>query len=115
VSGPARAATAASLAFFATTGISSGRQSTPGQQSASGEQATVQKSSEPVSQQRIPRQQALATAAADGLLRETVSPGEFRPAAAAQRKLRPLEGGQIVRTTPWSFFARARDWLNSLY
>jgi Carboxypeptidase regulatory-like domain len=99
VSGPARAAIAESLAFFATTDISSGQRSTPGQQSASLGQATVQKSSERVPQQRIPRQQALTTAAVDGVLRETVSPGEFRPVAAAQLTLRHLANGQIVRAT----------------
>src|SRR5580692_5264476 len=99
VSGPARAGMAASLAFFATSGLSSGQQSTPGQQSASGGQAAVQKSSEPAPQRRIPRQQALTTAAVDGVLRETVLPGEFRPVAAAQLALRHFENGQIVRTT----------------
>jgi hypothetical protein len=99
VRGSARAAIAASLAFFATTDISSGQRSTPGQQSASLGQATVQKSSERVPQQRIPRQQALTTAAVDGVLRETVSPGEFRPVAAAQLTLRHLANGQIVRAT----------------
>src|SRR5580658_7822838 len=93
-SGPARAAIAASLAFFATAGISSGQQSTPGQPSASLGQAKVRKSSERVPQ-RIPRQQALTTAAVDGVLGEAVSPGEFRPVAAAQLALRHFENGQI--------------------
>jgi hypothetical protein len=99
VSGPARAAIAASLAFLATAGLSGGQPSAHGQQSASVGQATVQKSSEPAPQQRIPRQQALTTAAVDGVLRETVSPGEFRPVAEAQLTLRHLRNSQIVRTT----------------
>jgi hypothetical protein len=99
VRGPARAAIAASLAFCAAAGISSGQQSRPGQPSASVAEAAAQKSSEPAPQQRIPRQQSLTTAALDGVLRETVSPGEFRPVAAAQLTLRRFENGQIVRTT----------------
>jgi hypothetical protein len=99
VSGPARAAIAASLAFLLTARMSSGQQSRPGQQSASAGQAPVQSSSEPAPQQRVPRQRALTTSAVDGLLRETVSPGESRPVASAELTLRLFENGQIVRTT----------------
>ncbi len=67
------------------------------QQSAAAGQATVQKSTEPVPVQRIPRQQALTTAAVDGVLREIISTNESRPVAAAQLTLRHLQTGQIVR------------------
>ncbi len=48
--------------------------------------------------QRIPRQQALTTAAVDGVLREIVSTNEMRPVAAAQLTLRNLQTGQIARS-----------------
>jgi len=87
----ARAFAALLLAFFTGVAASSGKQA------ASGGQATVQKSSEAGAPQRIPRQQALTTAALDGVLRETISPTETRPVAAAQLTLRHLQNGQIVR------------------
>jgi Carboxypeptidase regulatory-like domain len=92
VKGSARAGAALMLAFFVT-GSASGAQ-----QSASG-QASVQKSNEPAPPQRIPRQQALTTAAIDGVLREAVSANETRPVAAAQLTLRQLQSGQVVRAT----------------
>ena len=46
--------------------------------------------------QRIPRQQALTTAAVDGVLREIISTNEMRPVAAAQFTLRHLQSGQVV-------------------
>ena len=49
--------------------------------------------------QRIPRQQALTTAAVDGVLREAISANETRPVAAAQLTLRHLQTGQIVRAS----------------
>ncbi len=89
------------LAFLATGSACEGQQSTPGQQaqSASGGQATLQKSSEAAPAQRIPRQQALTTAAVDGVLREAISPTESRPVASAQLTLRNLQTGQIVRAS----------------
>ncbi|MGH9742113.1 MAG: carboxypeptidase-like regulatory domain-containing protein, partial [Candidatus Acidiferrum sp.] len=96
VNGPARAAVVMVLAYF-TAGSACGRQQTPpGQANASGGQATVQKSSEAGTAQRIPRQQALTTAAVDGVLREIISPMETRPVAAAQLTLRSLQTGRIV-------------------
>ena len=97
VNGPARAAAALLLVFFAAGSVSSAQESAPTQQSASGGQATVQKSSEPATAQRIPRQQALTTAAVDGVLREAISGNESRPVAAAQLTLRHLQSGQLVR------------------
>jgi hypothetical protein len=96
---PARAGVGAMLAFFAAGGVCGGQQSSPGQQthSAQGGQVTLQKSSEAAPVQRIPRQQALTTAALDGVLRESISPTESRPVAAAQLTLRNLQTGQIVR------------------
>ena len=76
------------------------QESAPTQQPASPKtgQATLQKSTEAAPPQRIPRQQALTTAAVDGVLRETISPNEFRPVAAAQLTLHDLQSGKIVRT-----------------
>jgi len=97
VNGPARAAAVLLLVFFAAGSASSAPESAPTQQSASGGQASVQKSSEPATAQRIPRQQALTTAAVDGVLREVISTNESRPVAAAQLTLRHLQSGQLVR------------------
>jgi Carboxypeptidase regulatory-like domain len=99
VSRSACAAVGVLLALFASGSASRGQQSTPGQQSASGGQATVQKSSEAALAQRIPRQQALTTAAIDGVVCETTSPNESRPVAAARLTLRHLQTGQIVRAS----------------
>jgi len=70
---------------------------TYGRQAASGEQSTVQKSVEQGAPKRIPRQQAVTTAALDGVVRETISPTESRPVASAQLTLRNLQTGQMVR------------------
>jgi hypothetical protein len=105
VSGSARAAAALLLAIFAAANVPAAQQSAPSQQSASMQQsesrgqATVQKSTEAAAPQRIPRQQALTTAAVDGVVRETISPSESRPVAAAQLTLRHLQTQQIVRAT----------------
>ncbi|HEY2547817.1 MAG TPA: carboxypeptidase-like regulatory domain-containing protein [Candidatus Acidoferrum sp.] len=95
--GVARAAAALLLAFLGVAKASDAQQSPSAQTSAPGGQATVQKSTEPSPAQRIPRQQALTTAAVEGVLRETGSPNESRPVAAAQLTLRHLQTGQIVR------------------
>jgi hypothetical protein len=97
VNGPARAAAVLLLVFFAAGSVSSAQESAPTQQSASGGQASVQKSSEPATAQRIPRQQALTTAAVDGVLREAISANETRPVPSAQLTLRHLQSGQLVR------------------
>lgn len=102
VNGSARAAAGALLAFFAAGSALSAQQSSAPAQSSSptapaSAQASVQKSTEPAAAQRIPRQQALTTAALDGVLRETISPNETRPVAAAQLILRHLQSGQVVR------------------
>ena len=68
-----------------------------GQQSSPGGQATLQQSTQAAAPPRIPRQQALTTAAVDGVLREAVSPNESRPIASAELILRHLQTGQIVR------------------
>src|SRR5690348_15612906 len=57
-------------------------------------QGTVRGSSAAAPAQRIPRQQALTTAALDGVLKEAISPSESRPVAAAQLTLRNLQSGQ---------------------
>ncbi|MHB8500471.1 MAG: carboxypeptidase-like regulatory domain-containing protein [Candidatus Acidiferrales bacterium] len=89
------------LAFLAAGGACCGQQSTPGQQAQSAPegQATLQKSSEAAPARRIPRQQALMTAAVDGDLREAISPTESRPVASAQLTLRNLQTGEIVRAS----------------
>jgi hypothetical protein len=84
------------LALFAADGARGGQQT----QGVAGGQAPLQKSTEAGSAQRIPRQQALTTAAVDGVLREAISPTESRPVAAAQLMLRDLQTGQIVRAAP---------------
>jgi len=90
---------------FATASFSDARQSGPRKQSASAQQAgsegqaTVQKSTEAVSAQRIPRQQASTTAAVEGVLREAVSPNEVRPVASAQLTLRHSQSGHVERAT----------------
>jgi Carboxypeptidase regulatory-like domain len=105
VAGAARAAAALLLAFGAAGRLSGEQQPREaqeracGQQSAPGAQATVQKSTEAAPTQRIPRQQALTTAAVDGLVRETIAPNVIRPVAAAQLTLRHLPGGQVVRAS----------------
>ncbi len=99
VNGPARAAAVLLLVFFAAGSVSSAQESAPTQQSASGGQASVQKSSEPATAQRIPRQQALTTAAVDGVLREAISANETRPVPSAQLTLRHLQSGQLVHAT----------------
>jgi hypothetical protein len=99
VSGSARAALWLSLAILGLGSASGAQQSAQGAASETGGQATVQKSSEAATAQRIPRQQALTTAAVDGVLRESISTSEMRPVAAAQLTLRHLQTGQIVRAT----------------
>src|SRR6266436_716734 len=97
VSGSARASVALLLMFFAARTASSGQQSSPAQQSSSQGQVSVQKSTEPATALRIPRQQALTTAAIDGVLREVISTNEARPVAGAQLALRHLQSGQVTR------------------
>ena len=95
-----RCAACASLALLLVlfaAGSARGGQQTQGVPQA---QASLQKSTEAASVQRIPRQQALTTAAVDGVLREAISPTESRPVAAAQVMLRNLQTGQIVRAVP---------------
>jgi hypothetical protein len=77
-------------------------QSTPAQIPAqssvpSPAQDNVQQSREPGPPRRIPRQQALATAALDGGIREVLAPSGSRPIAAAQLTLRNLQTGQLLR------------------
>jgi hypothetical protein len=97
VSGSARAGLGVLLAILGLASAFGAQQSTPGQQPSSGGQATVQKSTEPAAVQRIPRQQALTTAAVDGVLREAISGNESRPVPSAQLTLRHSQTGQIVR------------------
>jgi hypothetical protein len=97
VSGSARAALALLLAILGLGSASGAQQSALDQASAAGGQASVQKATEAVPAQRIPRQQALTTAAIDGVLREVISTNETRPVAAAQLTLRHFESGQVVR------------------
>ncbi len=102
INGPTRAAVVLALACFAAGSAWGGQQNAPGQADASGGQATVQKSSEPGAAQRIPRQQALTTAAVDGVLREVIPPNGSRPVGSAQLTLRSLQTGQIVHVNSTS-------------
>jgi hypothetical protein len=90
------------LALSAGCNARGGQQAAPEQKARSAEegQATLQKSSEPAPSQRIPRQQAITTAAVDGDLRELISPTESRPVAAAELTLRDLQTGKLVRAAP---------------
>lgn len=56
----------------------------------------MQKSFESGPTQRIPRQQALTTAAVDGMVREAASANESRPVAAAQISLRNLQTSKVI-------------------
>lgn len=60
-------------------------------------QEGMEKSTQATPERRIPRQQALTTAALDGTVRETISPTESRPVAAATISLRNLQSGQVTR------------------
>jgi Carboxypeptidase regulatory-like domain len=99
VSSSARAVLGVLLANLALGNVSGARQSAPRPPSDAAGQATVQKSSEAATAQRIPRQQALTTAAVEGVLREIISTNETRPVASAQLTLRHIQSGQIVRAT----------------
>jgi hypothetical protein len=68
-------------------------------QNQSQTQNTVQESRVPGPPQRIPRQQALLSAALDGVVRESISASDSRPITAAQLTLRNLATGQMLRTT----------------
>jgi hypothetical protein len=98
VSGSACAGLGVLLAILGLGNAFGAQQPTAPQQSSSGGQATVQKSSEPTTARRIPHQQALTTAAVDGVLREGISTNESRPVASAQLTLRHLQSGQILRS-----------------
>jgi hypothetical protein len=99
VTGSAPAALWLSLAILGLGTASGAQQPTPPQPSAAGGQATVQKSSEAATAQRIPRQQASTTTAVDGVLRESISTNEARPVAAAQLTLRHWLSGRVVHAT----------------
>ena len=47
---------------------------------------------------RIPRQQALTTAALDGTVREQVADGVIRPVGGARIQIRNLQTGQVSAT-----------------
>jgi len=57
---------------------------------------SVKTSTEPAPPKRIPREQALTTAALDGVVREQVSPSVTRPIAAAQLTLRNTQTNQSI-------------------
>jgi hypothetical protein len=57
---------------------------------------SVKISSEPASGKRIPREQALTTAALDGTVREQVSPLASRPAVAVRLSLRNTQTNQAI-------------------
>ena len=87
------------MALFGTGSAVAWQETTAAQQSPASPagQVTLQKSNQAAPAQRIPRQQALTTAALDGVVREAISPTETRPVAGAQMTLRHLQTGQIVR------------------
>lgn len=80
------------LAVFSIAG-----QASPIPQATNAQQERAEKSTQATPERRIPRQQALTTAALDGTVREAISPTESRPVAAATISLRNLQSGQITR------------------
>ena len=56
-------------------------------------------SSEPAPPKRIPREQALTTAALEGTVREQISANSSRPVVAAQITLRKIQTGQFISAT----------------
>lgn len=57
---------------------------------------SVKISSETASRKRIPREQALTTAALDGTVREQVSPSASRPAVAVRLSVRNTQTNQTI-------------------
>ena len=58
-------------------------------------QGTATQTREPGPPQRIPRQTALGSSALDGMIRQQISPTEYRPVAGVQILVRNLQGGQL--------------------
>lgn len=54
---------------------------------------------------RIPRQQALTSSAIDGVVREQVSEGVYRPVAGARIQLKNLQTGQMLSALLLPFVA----------
>lgn len=69
----------------------------PAEMGANPAQGSVRESRQAKGPQRIPRQQALTTAALDGTVRAESTPGQTRPAAGAEITLRSLAGGAGMR------------------
>src|SRR5690348_12590682 len=95
----ARAWVGVLLAFLAIGRAAGGQEAGAGQTRAPEKQATLEKSTEAVPAQRIPRQQASTSAAVDGEVRESISLNETRPVAVAQLTLHNLQTGRIVRAS----------------
>ncbi|HUN61188.1 MAG TPA: carboxypeptidase-like regulatory domain-containing protein [Candidatus Sulfotelmatobacter sp.] len=68
----------------------------PAQSPDSPQAPSVQISKQPAPPQRIPREQALTTAALEGTVREQVSASALRPIAAAQLSLRNTQTNQTI-------------------
>src|SRR6266404_1190247 len=79
-------------------GIAVGGEAIAQQPASSPPGSSQQQSHEAGPPRRIPRQQALTTAALDGTVREQVSEGVMRPVGGAQIQIRNLQTGQVSTT-----------------
>ncbi|HUL35184.1 MAG TPA: carboxypeptidase-like regulatory domain-containing protein [Candidatus Eisenbacteria bacterium] len=82
--------------FLLASGFAHAQQAAPPQ--AAPQSSSVQQPSQPGPPRRIPRQQALTTAALDGTVREPSSAGVARPVAGARIFLRNLRTDQTIST-----------------
>jgi hypothetical protein len=78
-------------------GLATGRE-TMAQQPAAPPTSSEQQTHEAGPPRRIPRQQALTTAALDGTVREQVSEGVMRPVGGARIQIRNVQTGQVNST-----------------
>jgi hypothetical protein len=79
-------------------GVSAGGDAIAQQTSASPPASSQQEMREAGPPRRIPRQQALTTAALDGTVREQVADGVMRPVGGARIQIRNLQTGQVSTT-----------------
>ena len=76
-------------------GAAVGREAMAQQPAAAPSNSSEQQTKEAGPPRRIPRQQALTTAALDGTVREQVSEGVMRPVGGARIQIRNLQTGQV--------------------
>ena len=88
----------ARVAVCAVLGLAAGSQAMSQQPASSPPASSEQQSHETGPPRRIPRQQALTTAALDGTVREQVSDSATRPVVGARIQIRNLQTGQVNTT-----------------